>query len=232
MNAAHSGSVVVQPTLTRSEWLGSTPMASSTGEGSMLSDEHAEPEWTATPDRSRPISTGSASTPWTPRHTRWGSRSPRCSGSDDLHPVDGQRGVDDGRDLPPGRRCLGCDEVLPVGLQRRRRGTEGEERRDRLQSGAAPALLLAAHQEGFEPGPTPHDQSTRSGHPAQLVRAHADQVGVQRAQVDRHVTTCGGGVDVHGDAGVPAEPDHLVDRLEGAHLVIAPLAVHQGGAGQ
>ena len=45
-------------------------MAASTGDGSMLSDEQAEPEWTATPLRSRPISTGSASTPATPRQTR------------------------------------------------------------------------------------------------------------------------------------------------------------------
>ncbi len=69
-NASQSPSVVVQPTLIRSEWLGSTPIASSTGDGSMLSDEQAEPEWAATPARSSPMSTGSASTPCTPRQTR------------------------------------------------------------------------------------------------------------------------------------------------------------------
>ena len=74
-NAAMSASVVDQPTETRSEWLASTPIASRTGDGSMLSDEQADPECTATPARSSPISTGSASTPCTPRQTRWGRRS-------------------------------------------------------------------------------------------------------------------------------------------------------------
>ena len=87
---------VGQPTLTRSEWLGSTPIASSTGEGSMLSDEQAEPEWTATPARSRPISTGSASTPCTPRQTSEGSRSSGCGRADELDPVDGERGAEHG----------------------------------------------------------------------------------------------------------------------------------------
>ena len=97
---------------------------------------------------------------------------------------------------------------------------------------AATALLLAAHDEGVEPAPAPDDQRAGPGHPAELVRAHADQVGVERAQIGRDVPTGRRGVDVHGDAGVATEPDHLVHRLEGAHLVVAPLAVDQRGAGQ
>ena len=73
--ASTSASVVFQPTERRRLWWASTPIASSTGDGSSASDEHAEPEWAATPARSRPSSTAWGSTPSTPRHTRWGSRS-------------------------------------------------------------------------------------------------------------------------------------------------------------
>ena len=62
----------------------------------MLSDEQAEPEWTATPARSSPMSTGSASTPCTPRQTRWGSRSSGAAGPTTSTPSTAERGVDDG----------------------------------------------------------------------------------------------------------------------------------------
>src|SRR5262245_40804500 len=74
-NASMSDSVELQPTLARSEWSASTPIAASTGDGSSASLEHDEPEWTATPCWSRARRIGSASTPVTPRHTRWGTRS-------------------------------------------------------------------------------------------------------------------------------------------------------------
>ena len=72
--ASTSATVVDQPTDRRRLWWASTPIASSTGDGSSDSDEQAEPEWAATPIRSRPSSTACGSTPSTPRHTRWGSR--------------------------------------------------------------------------------------------------------------------------------------------------------------
>ena len=72
--------------------------------------------------------------------------------------------------------------AAPLG-QRRGRGAEGEEGRQRLEPGAAPALLLPAHEEGVEPAAAPHDQRAGAGHPAELVRADADQVGVERGQV-------------------------------------------------
>ena len=111
-NAATSSSVVFQPTLTRSEWLGSAPMASSTGDGSMLSEEHAEPECTATPARSSPMSTGSASTPPTPRQTRWGTRSPADAGPTTSTPSTGARRLDDARDLEPGRPPPSAERVV------------------------------------------------------------------------------------------------------------------------
>ena len=47
-----SASVLDQPTDRRSERWASTPMASSTGEGSSDSVAHALPEWAAMPARS------------------------------------------------------------------------------------------------------------------------------------------------------------------------------------
>ena len=49
-----------QPTEIRNECSASTPIAVSTGEGSSVSDEHAEPEWTATPCWSSASRIGSA----------------------------------------------------------------------------------------------------------------------------------------------------------------------------
>src|SRR5690606_6384446 len=76
-----SGSLVDHPTETRSDRCASTPMASSTGEGSSDSELHELPECTATPARSRPSSTGWGSTPSMPRHTRWGNRWSRLPSS-------------------------------------------------------------------------------------------------------------------------------------------------------
>ena len=116
--------------------------------------------------------------------------------------------------------------------QRRRGGTEGQQRRDRLEPAAPAALLRAADEQRFEPAAPPHDQRPGAGNAAELVRADAHQVGVEGAEVGRHVPAGGGGVDVDGHARVAAERDHLVDRLEGAHLVVGPLAVHEGGTRQ
>ena len=69
-----SSAVVDQPTETRRLLRASTPIASSTGDGSSASDEHALPECAATPAWSRPSNTASASTPLTPTHTMCGTR--------------------------------------------------------------------------------------------------------------------------------------------------------------
>ncbi len=192
----------------------------------MLSDEQAEPEWTAMPARSNPMSTGSASTPCTPRHTSWGS----------LASALGPTTVTPSTTSAAPTRVVICwraaaasvasAPVLSAG-QRRRRRPEGEQGRERLEPGPAPAFLFPSHEEGFEPAPTPHDQRTGTGHPTELVRADADQVGVERSEVRRDVPAGGGGVHVDGDAGLPAQCDNLVHGLERPDLVVAPLAVHQ-----
>ena len=70
-----SPSVVDHPTERRRLWWASTPIASSTGDGSQRLDAQALPEWAATPARSRPSTTAWGSIPSTPRHTMWGARS-------------------------------------------------------------------------------------------------------------------------------------------------------------
>ena len=106
--------------------------------------------------------------------------------------------------------------------------TEGEQGGNRLEAGAPPRSCSPPTRRGSNLAPAPDDQGAGPGHPTQRVRAQADQVGIERAEVHRDVPARSGGVDVHGDAGLPAECDHLVDRLEGADLVVGPLAVHQG----
>src|SRR5256885_7249657 len=72
-NCSTSAGCDDQPTDTRSECSASTPIAASTGDGSRVSDEHDEPECTATPCWSSASRIGSASTPPTPTHKRLGS---------------------------------------------------------------------------------------------------------------------------------------------------------------
>ena len=74
--AATSASPVDQPTEQRSERSAAAPIAASTGEGSRVSEEHADPEWTATPAASSPRTTPSASTPGTPKQAMCGRRLP------------------------------------------------------------------------------------------------------------------------------------------------------------
>ena len=140
---------------------GSTPMASSTGDGAMLSDEQAEPECTATPARSSPMSTGSASTPATPRQTRWGSRS-SAPGPTTSTPSTASAAAA-GAELPPRRGCLLGRARRPSGPQRRRR-RRGAPEAPRARPGArAPARRRrGAGQAGPRAGrPAPRPRAPR-----------------------------------------------------------------------
>ena len=135
-----SSSVVDQPTDSRRLRSASTPMASSTGDGSSDSDEQALPEWAATPAWSRPSSTASASTPSTPRQTRWGSRLDR------RRPVrpdarDGQGGGQQPVGLGPGPRRLGGQRAA---AEHRGRGAEADPGGHVLHARPPGPLLLAA----------------------------------------------------------------------------------------
>ena len=123
-------------------------------------------------------------------------------------------------------------DATTTARQRLRCGTEGQERRDGLEAAAAAALLCTPDQERFEPAAPPHDQRARARGAAELVRADAHQVCVERAEIGRHVPRGGRRVDVDGHAGLAAKRDHLVDGLERAHLVIGPLAVDERRTGK
>ena len=200
-------------------------MASSTGDDSMLSDEQAEPEWAATPARSSPMSTGSASTPCHADADQVGQPRLGVGVRRASTPSTAERGLDDGGHLPARRGGL----VSPSrrrSPQRGGRGTEGEQGRQRLEPGAAPAPARRP-RGGARTGCRADDQGAGPRHPAELVRTDADEIRLERGQVRRHVAARRRGVDVHRDAGRPAQRDHLADRLQRPHLVVAPLAVHQ-----
>ncbi len=231
-NAPQSSSVVDQPTLTRSEWLGSTPIASSTGDGSMLSDEQADPEWTATPARSRPISTGSASTPCTPRQTSEGRRSSGEAGPTISTPSTTSAALEYLiNEAPGGGGFVPHGQASRCG-QGGRGGPKREERGNGFQSAAASAFLLAADEQRLEATAPADHEGARTWYRAQLVRAHADQVGIQRTEVGDQVAAGCRGIDMDDHACLPAQIDHLVHGLECPHLVVGPLAVDQGGSGQ
>ncbi len=160
-------------------------------------------------------------------HERGKSRH-RCGWTHHLGALDRQGAPYDVGDLPAGRGRLLVEGTAALVGQRRRRRTEGQQRGDRLEPAPAPPLLCATDQEWLEPGTSPHDERAGSGNATELVRADAHQVRIEGAQVGGDVPARGGGVDVDGHAGVAAQRHHLVDRLEGAHLVVGPLAMHEG----
>ena len=152
----------------------------------MLSDEQAEPEWTATPARSRPMSTGSASTPCTPE-----ADEVRAAGRGVRRPdeLDARR-----RRAPPRpwRRC-GAGRSPPRLASARRPSVasaaaaapKASRAGHRLEPSPAPPFLLAADEQRLEAAAPADDQRPGAGHAAELVRADADQVGVERGQVHR-----------------------------------------------
>ena len=204
-------------------------MAASTGEGSRDSEAQADPEWAATPARSRPRRTGSASTPATPRHTRWGRR-PAGSGSPTrASPLDGQRRRGRGgatrararaassasRAAPPrpGPPAAAPKPTMP--------GTFSIPAR-RARSCSPPT------SSGSMRRPRRTTRAPAPGRAAELVGADRDQVGVEPGQVEVDVAAGRGGVHVDRHPGPPASGHHLGHRLDGAHLVVGPLAVHEG----
>ena len=68
------------------------------------------------------------------------------------------------------------------------------------------------------------------GTPPSLCALMLTRSASSAARSSRHVAAGRGGVDVDGDAGLPAQRDHLVHGLERPDFVVAPLAVHQRGA--
>ena len=131
----------------------------------------------------------------------------------------------------PGLGRLGLQEPAPVGRQGGGGGAEAHDGGDVLHASAPGPLLLAAHHEGGQAqAPADHQRAHALG-PAQLVRAYGEEVGPQRTVVDDHVTGGRGGVDVAEHAVLSGPGDQLARGLDGAHLVVAPLAMEQGQVG-
>ena len=199
----------------------------------MLSDEQAEPECTATPARSNPISTGSASTPCTPEAQKRGQ------------PLDPGRS---GPTTSTPSTYVAERESMAMWARARSASTWRRRASSALSAAAAAPkatragmasspprarpLLLAPDDEGLEPAPSTDDERAGAGNASDFVGTETDEVGAQIGQVDRHVAARRRGVDVHRHAGGPAEADDLVHRLQRPHLMVGPLAVHQRRSGE
>ena len=167
-NAGPSASVVVHPTLTRSEWLGSAPMASSTGRGL---------------DRLR-----RARRPGVHRHARAVEPDQHRLG---LHAVDAQadevgqairrvgcahrprRRRRTAHDAPSrrsgGGTCRLGSHAAPVVPRQGCGGRpEGQQGRDRLEAAAPPPLLLATDEQRCEAGPRRTTSAPAPGTPPSL----------------------------------------------------------------
>ena len=212
-NASTSASVDDQPTLTRSERSASTPIAASTGDGSSVSLEHDEPECTATPCWSSASRIGSASTPSTPRHTRWGRQSvgsPKRSTPGTRRPASAREPL--GRARAPRRLRV---EPSPRRARPRRR----RSRRSRARPRCRPAARAPARRR-----PRTAGTAARAGRaaraapfgPAELVRGDRAEVGAERGEVDGDVPGGRARVDVHDDAARRAPRATIVGRAAAA----------------
>ena len=179
-----SASEVDQPRLSRTApWASSrpNPMAARTCEGWTLPDEQAEPEDTAIPPRSKPITAVSALSPGTVNRV-----------------VLGRRGAPPENTIIPGV----CRKPLLKALRRPSqpgrvalqgghggpdRRAEGRDPRDILGAGPAAELLPAATQQRLQPlHLLGHNQRTDALGAADLVRRKRDQIGLHRLDIKRY----------------------------------------------
>ena len=120
-------------------------------------------------------------------------------------------------------------------------------RRRRARAAAAPKPAMAGRfsmparrarswspprSSGSMPQAPPDQQRADARRAAELVGADRQQVGPEGPEVDRHPAGGLGRVDVHEHAPLAAGRHHLGDRLDGAHLVVAPLEVDERGVGR
>ena len=92
-------------------------------------------------------------------------------------------------------------------------------------------FLVAPDEQRREAQSAPYQQRARARRPAQLVRAHRQEVGAERVEGDGHVTGRLRGVDMHQHAEFTARRYHFDDGLQRADFVIGPLHVHERGVG-
>ena len=88
--------------------------------------------------------------------------------------------------------------------------------------GPHPALLPAAVQDGRQVEPAPGEERTGAAGSADLVPADGHRVEPGRTEVDRHLADGLHRVGVHRHAVPARERDDVVERLQGADLVVRP----------
>ena len=222
-----SASVVDQPTEMRSERWASTPMASSTGESSRPSEAQALPEWAAMPAWSRPEQDGLGLDAVDAEADQVGEPVDRVAV--DAHAV--ERG---GRGQHPVGEAPGL--VVPRPASRSSAASAWH---------AAPRPTARARSPGRPGGPAPGRRPPAAGRRRSPRRTSSAPVpggppslwpltdSRSAPSSSKAIGTWPdrlGRVDVHQHAAGPTGGHHLGHRLEGAHLVVAPLDVHQGGA--
>ena len=221
-----SASVVDQPTEIRSDRSASTPMAASTGEGSIASLAHELPECTAMPAWSRPSSTACGSTP-VDAEAHDVRESLRCVAveRDAFHRCGG---VDDAARVS---RCAARASASSVTAAER--ATAPHPRIAGTFSKPSPTgpFLIAAEEQRAQSEPASHDERSDTGGPAHLVGADRHEVDAQLVERDEGMSGRLGRVDVQQHPAVAAQLRHLDDWLQRADLVVAPLKVHERGVG-
>ena len=226
--AAMSASVVDQPTETRSEWLASTPIASSTGDGSMLSDEHAEPEWTATPG---PVEADQDGLGLDTVHAQ-----AEEGGQSLALPVVGPTISTPSTAVAAAERAARCRRAWPAsrgaGVDRRRRARRRPPRRPR-SAGIASSPARRARScspptmSGSNRLPRRMTSAPAPGRPPIL---WALRLTRSAPRSPRSMGTCPQAAAASTWTGTPAArqmPTIVVHRLHRSHLVVGPLAVHQ-----
>ncbi len=223
--ASTSAWVVVWPREKRSEcraWSASQPIASSTCEGWGTPAEQAEPVEHSIPRASSSISSESPSQPGKPRWALPGSRPavPDSSGAP-CRCASGTcsrtRRTRSSRRAPTRAACSACC-FTASSTAAANPAIAGVSRVPLRMSRSWPPPCTSALTVDL----TAHDERAHAVRAAELVAGERERVDAGGGEVDRHVTDRLHGVGVDGDAVLGGDRDHLVDRLEGADLVVGP----------
>ena len=184
--------------------------------------EQAEPVEHSMPRASSSISRESPSQPGKPRWALPGSRAAARSSGAPLRTASGTAASDAG-DQPVAQQRRPGRRARPVLDRQLDRG--GERRRSRAVS-RVPLRMSRSWPPPCTSGVTPSSRrTTQRAHAeraADLVAGEGQRVDAGGGEVDRHGADRLDGVGVDRDAVLGGERDDLLDRLQGADLVVGP----------
>ena len=191
------------------------PIAFSTCDGSSVPDEHADPDDTAMPARSRPISSDSASTRSMLMLVVFGTRG-------DAAPLRSVPGIvdEDARLEAIAQRAPAAALRSPASPRDLRGDAEADQRRHVLGARAAAALLPPAGDRRDQAHAALDPQRAGALGPVELVTRDRQQVDAERAHVDRNLAGALHRVGVKQRAALVRDRGELRDRLDGADLVV------------